>query len=592
MKKNVFSVGLLLGLLATGCSAKTVTPLKVDGKDVIAGYTVPDGNVVNITADDLYDSLVNSTTGSSQLFDQIYKAVVRGKISQDDLSIIEKEVDEEMAAWIQDAKTQAATNGVSKDVMIDNLLEGEGVETQEELKQKKKDAKIVTRVEEQYYDNNREKFITEYVEQYAPVHIRGILVKVAANSDGLFLRQISEGESRKLVNVFTQLQKGEDFVKLAGLSTVSDHSSSQLQAGGSLGIMDLTTGFNGEYKQGIYNYLAKVNPTAATTLRVSEDLLTGHDLSTGEQALGFNIITEAQVQELQSKIETVKDTQGNDIVDSIRKGDYQNSLLPRNIIFNQYFNSHRVSFIEATVGTPANRKASVGGKDVVANSSGEPILVLTDENGVQFIYLENNPFAFPELTVAYYNASTDKVYYTLEGEKKVFASEAEATSDGRTIKTLVPYTSQGYNDKSSRRSTVDTAVKAYLNKAFTSSISANTQFFQFRIYNEFYADLKASNAVQGFGTSAKGLLLQAQLDNYISSITGYRNLLIDDEYVTLWKVLNDVLAIQESYYTFDSSVNVNHVGTHVRPLSLLTQSWDDDAFKHYSKYKFAGYDYE
>ncbi|MDR0832342.1 MAG: hypothetical protein LBM99_05545 [Bacillales bacterium] len=594
MKKTAFSLALLLGVLVTGCSTKVVTPKKDNGKDVVVDFTPEGSGVSNITADDLYDDFLSGNIGSSLVFDQLYKAIVNKAI--DDLdstsrAILEQEVKQEMIDWVQDAKDQASSNGVSKDVMIDQLLEQEGVKTQKELEKKKLDAKIQTAVEEKYYEQNRGEFIKNYVAEYAPVHIRGILVKITNNSDPLFLRQISETEGKKLLNVFTQLQHGTEFIKLASNSQVSDHAASQLTAGGSLGIMDITTGFNSEFKLGVYSYLASEYPAAEAITRISAD----------SKARNIEVITTADIDALTDAIERKeKDKNGKDIIDSTKKGAYQTSLIARNIVFNQRFNSHSVSYLAATVDTPSALRKTIGGVDVVANKSGDPILVLVDENGVQFIYLENNPFIEPSATEHYYSESADKVYYSIQTEgyqpetKEHFEDVAGVNNDGH-IKSMVPFVSQGYNDKSNRKATVDTQVKNFVNKGFTSSISASDTFYKYSIFDKYYTSLKATEDIEGLGTSEKGLKLEAQVLSYMANARANRNLLIADAYEDLWEGLDKTIALQDTFFApITSNPFVSGALatiTHARPEELLDMTWTDDEFEHYSKFRYAGFAY-
>ena len=136
MKKTVISLGLLLSLLTTvGCNNNSATTKKEDGNYVMYTY----GENENVTADKVYDDLVNSTAGSKSLFDAVYKKVIEEEIADmpGKSEEIIKEVDEEMVTWLQDAKDQASDNGVSSDTMIDSLLEEEGVDSTEELTEKK-----------------------------------------------------------------------------------------------------------------------------------------------------------------------------------------------------------------------------------------------------------------------------------------------------------------------------------------------------------------------------------------------------------------------------------------------------------------------
>ena len=141
--------------------------------------------------------------------------------------------------------------------------------------------------------------------------------------------------------------------------------------------------------------------------------------------------------------------------------------MPRNVIFNNYFNAHSIAYLGASENTPADLKVTIGEKDVVLNKKGgTPIIVVTDENGVQFISIEMNPFADLE-KAKLYNSS----------------KKSEETLNGVTF---TPYAALGTGTTSTindRAGTVDTQVKNYMNKGFNSSISANQKFFQYTMFN-------------------------------------------------------------------------------------------------------------
>ena len=132
-------------------------------------------------------------------------------------------------------------------------------------------------------------------------HILEELVKVADSNYTYFARSISEDETKKLARTTEALMSGKNFNILASDSNFSDHSTSQITTGGDLGIMDVTTGFNNEYKLGIYTYFAYGSSDAATNEQ-AKFLLTGNDatlVSRYDELYkdGFNVITTEQVAE-------------------------------------------------------------------------------------------------------------------------------------------------------------------------------------------------------------------------------------------------------------------------------------------------------
>ena len=95
MKKSMISLTLLLSLLATtGCSESAKAKKDDNGNDVMYTY-----NDTNVTADDVYADLLDSTAGSKAIFDTVYKKVIQSTMELDANKErnkeIEKEVDEE-----------------------------------------------------------------------------------------------------------------------------------------------------------------------------------------------------------------------------------------------------------------------------------------------------------------------------------------------------------------------------------------------------------------------------------------------------------------------------------------------------------------
>ena len=557
MNKKVVSLTLLLSLLATaGCDAsakaKTIKDDNGDKVDVMYTYTDPTSEEETyVTADDVYDKLLDSTSGSKALFEAVYKKVIEESISADKNNEIEKEVDEEMVTWLQDAKDQAADNGVSQNDMIDALLEEEGVDSEEELTEKKIYEKQKTYVEDDYFDENRNEgldLVNQYVSNYYPVHVKGILVKVADSNYTYFARSISEAETKKLARTTEALMSGKNFNILASDSNFSDHSTSQITTGGDLGIMDVTTGFNNEYKLGVYTYFAYGSQDANAN-KQAKFLLTGNDetlVSRYDKLYndGFNVITSEQVTTLANSAEVKRNAADALVVSNAVDGDYQALNLPRNVIYNNYFNDHKVSFLAATSDTEytvtVNCAATDSGKgnaEVVANQYGYPILVLTDENGVQFISVEMDAFGANLAAADEYFGATegDKIPVTLNGAEK----------------TVTPYFAQaGNSNKNSRKEAVDTQIRNFINRGFGNSVSSNQDFYYYRIYNEFISNPENGTKDQIMNTLFGDATQYCdQVTSYIENIIAYRDALIEESRKDTGEKFANTLDLQASYET-------------------------------------------
>lgn len=583
MKKTAFSLSLLLALTLAGCSSEGVKAKKDNGNDVLFSY-VADGKTVNVLANQIYGEMLQTSTGNEKLFNAWLKGVVENVMTSDYESkddIIKVQVEAEMVEWLQDAKDQASANGVDDDEMIDQLLESEGVNSQDELKAKKLYERRLDELTTQFYKDNRTSFVNGYVENYYPFHVKGVLVKVADSSHTLFNRSISEAEAKKLALSATQLLNGRNFSNVASDSNLSDHTSTTLDQAGDLGIMDASTSFNNEYKLGVYSY-AIYSAEGEARANIKAKLGITDEAETELDAIykdGIPVIDPTLWDVLEKSADITKDANGNDIVDS-KKGDYTSSNLPRNVIFNNYFNAHSIAYLGASENTPADLKVTIGEKDVVLNKKGgTPIIVVTDENGVQFISIEMNPFADLEKAKLYYSSK-----------------KSEETLNGVTF---TPYAALGTGTTSTindRAGTVDTQVKNYMNKGFNSSISANQKFFQYAMFNH-YAEQQGN--VQF--TNAK---VKEEIKTFVASELAYRATLIENAKLDTWESLLDTLRFQNQVkvggvnsYFDGSDEDANLVKSWVRPTCLAYQAiggnpCSEDVINYWSENLVGGSIYE
>ena len=533
MKKTAFSLSLLLALTLAGCSSEGVKGKQdKNGNDVLFSYEA-DGKTVDVTANQIYGEMLQTSKGNEKLFNAWLKGVVENVMTSDYESkddIIKVQVEAEMVEWLEDAKDQAAANGVDDDEMIDQLLASEGVDSQDELKEKKIYEKRLDELTTQYYKAQRVNFVNEYVENYYPFHVKGVLVKVSNSSYTLFNRSISEAEAKKLSLSATQLLNGRNFSNVASDSNLSDHTPTTLDNAGDLGIMDASTSFNNEFKLGVYSYAiystADLNERANIQNKLGLTEEAREDLD-AIYSKGIPVIDSSiwSVLEESADLKAI-DANGKEIKDEDNKGDYASSNLPRNVIFNNYFNAHSIAYLGASDDTPADLVTTVtynGNEEkvVLNKKNGTPIIVVTDENGVQFISLEMNPFA---------DLAKAKLYYS--------SKNSTETIDGVEF---TPYAALGAGTSStitSRAGTVDTQVKNYINKGFNSSISANTKFFNYSMFNHYAEERDAVEFSKGKE------YLKEDIKNYVASELAYRATLIENAKLDTWEDLADTLKFQ------------------------------------------------
>ena len=105
--------------------------------------------------------------------------------------------------------------------------------------------------------------------------------------------------------------------------------------------------------------------------------------------------------------------------------------------------------------------------------------------------------------------------------------------------------------KTTRKEAVDTQIKNYINKGYGSSVSANQDFYYYRIYDEFI-NKDENNLATLYGANyktegTKENTYYTQVTNYINAITTYRNALIQETIEDTGEAFAETLELQDSY---------------------------------------------
>jgi len=356
MRKSKVTLGIVAGLLSTFALAACEGPT-FSGDGYVVSYTGANGQEYHYSADELFQSYLNSSSGVSTLFDSVYKVVVRNYFITDSEGIaaypdIKKGADNDVAGVKTTAESNADDNGTKYDDEFQKLLDTNGVEDEDELWQHFAYQRMTTEFEDQFYESNID-FIRDakkadgenvlkysgYLEKLLPYHVRHILVKVSASANALYNAEISETEANNLANVAVSLASGnETFGSLAQLFSQDATSAEKF---GDLGIMSKNTSFINEFKLGVYAYEAINNSTtlaeAKAGLGISDEISDDYVATTGSSQIG-TIPYEAFLK-LEQYSDVTKDS------DSYLVNEGKAYFYPRNVIFNKYFNRHDVSVI-------------------------------------------------------------------------------------------------------------------------------------------------------------------------------------------------------------------------------------------------------
>lgn len=494
MKKRLLTLSMVSLLTLGLASCSDVDAKKTsDGKDIIVSIET-EGGVVNYTADDLLNHYSSTETGVKAYYNAIYDVLVRH--DQEITPEMSTTIEEEMEKFLNTCKTNASNNGTTYKTELSNSLEAEGVETTGELRELKELSVQKTKYSENFYDQGLEDgtFAKKYIEEKAPYHIRHILIKTDdVSGSSVYNKEISKEESKKIYSIISRLASGKTtFGDIA--YDASDDSSNSLY--GSVGIMDLDTGFVSEFKYGVYYYdafLSGKNDTGKTQEQVLEMLRIPSSIELGEgntlntkEVLDNSVFTVpySAVEMFQAYADTTKTIDNKTYTDEIVPGSVRQSITsqyyPRNVLFNTYFNNHGLTFItdegfgdttgNANWTTPnAELKAVLGenfdGK--ILTDNGNPILVTYNPStGLHFMIIEKSPInqKYTSYTsyenksegeeVALNNLEEELLhYYSLD----VPSGSANVTNDNRFV-TYIKTTRTEY-DK--RATTLEDKFKSY-----------------------------------------------------------------------------------------------------------------------------------
>lgn len=384
MKKGKRGVALAMSLIAITLTA-------------CDDYTYPDadwkdGQIVTIGGhtyefDEIYKVFENTKT-SAQSYFTVAKSILAQAVtprSEGLLSIINTKMENLHDTW----KTNARTNGTSYKEEQEKTFDSEGVEDEDELKEKYISQQQVSDNQSAFESvqvttdgNSEEYYISKeatetYVKEKAPYHVSHILVKVdaASGGEGYYNGQISSDNAKHITNVVRMLSSGTDFGSVAQL-TSDDSSNTQygeLYTSGSSGMvaMQKDTSYVNEFKLGVYAYDTFLNNKTnnnsdAGANAKTDDIKTSLRVPGATDSTGKTIGEQKTIDSLEStlignneafgiplsvcfEMNAVADWESNPEDGSTIKTENNKTIsarqYPRNVLFNNYFNYHGVSFI-------------------------------------------------------------------------------------------------------------------------------------------------------------------------------------------------------------------------------------------------------
>ncbi len=380
MMKGKRGVALAMSLIAISLTAC--------GED----YTYPDASwkdgiiatIGNKTYkyDDIYPAL-EGTKSSAQAYFNVAKSVLAQAVttrSDGILSVVDNKIESLHDTW----KTNARTNNTSYKEEQEKTFSSEGVEDEDELREKyiaqqrvEENSNSFSTVKTYSNDNDggeyylskelTEKFVTEK----APYHVSHILIKVDASSsgDGYYNGQISSDDAKQIANVTRMLSSGTSFGSVAQLAS-DDGSNTQygeLYTSDSMIAMLKDTSYVNEFKLGVYAYDAFLNSNTSSntpssnaknseirsSLRVPGTSEGSNSESEVAKSIDETLIGKGEAFgiplsvcfEMNQVADWEKNPYNGSSVSTENKKSITARQYTRNVLFNNYFNYRGVSFI-------------------------------------------------------------------------------------------------------------------------------------------------------------------------------------------------------------------------------------------------------
>lgn len=538
------------------------------------GYSYNDGVMLYIgntayTTNELFKSYgLDTSAGVKAYYDALKNVAIEVDIAK--TTAMKTAVDNKIKNYKDAAASSAKTNGTTEAEELDKKLTADGFQTIEELEdsyyleQKKTKADSNFYVDSQY--NNV--FVPEFIDSISPYHVRHILVKFDSDAtSSIYQGTISKSDAEDIDNVVTRLAEGTQTFGMVALTKSEDTNSAALY--GDVGIMSTKTSFVSEFKYGIYTYDAFFNPEVSTEDKAkvisktfSSDATNVADY-TAEASSAVYGIPYSAVKELKYYADKTTSSDGTTVKDA------QAYNYPRNVIFNNYFNNHGLSFIYLDQNTAAQSayytdtdyatanssgrfktvtgisdklKAyaddgstahltttkTVNGSPILCDETGRPILVAragsgsgdSGYQGLHFIIVQKDPFTGYDTTKFESKAAEMKAYYSVDTPAS--ATKVDTTVLGNTYVGFINTTNtQTYTD---RASTLKTEVK---------KMDSN---FDYREYEDWMTkattgagetkltvtvDDKISTAVNSYITAQRGSTAESETRTYNTSWEAY-----------------------------------------------------------------------
>ena len=555
MKKSKLSITLVTSFIAamamSACSSVSAK------KDAIVSFT-PYGSKESIAllTDDIYNQYKNTNSGVGKFYEKILEVLIRYEFKdkgfedgEQNYSQIENWAKNEVQNKKDQAKANAKSNGTNYDDEWKSILESNDVEDANELREKFIYEKEKQVIKEWYADNidatlrneflgvdtNGQK-VTSNVKAAMPYHIRHILVKVdeAGNAEEKFYKgTISKEKAELLRDVAVELAEGKK--SFSEIAKRSDDGSKD--KGGDVGIMtnDASSGTLGmvnEFQLGLYAYdniydaTNAADPAASVIkdgLGITQDVV---------DALpdDFAVVPYEAFVQIGKYADVTADKYGNQLANGSQ------TLYPRNILWNKYFNMHNVFLIKnaklggekfgtATANKEFSELASATAYDTTGNlkgfnndgyltdGRGNVIIGVRSEYGIHFMVIEKSMYDYADLPVYY--------------DTKVPGQDGYDPDADSYVNYVVSI------DKTDYKTRADDV---------KNKITSFDSTYDYRLYKWFTSEEKYKDNIS-FEGAAEGL--NKSIENYIDFLQATNATKQEEGLEKVWRTYNRLIDVQE-----------------------------------------------
>lgn len=542
MKKQLLLLSMISMLALTGCGDVN------QQKDSQGNQIIVKIGDKNYTANELFEEYSNTSTGASQYYNAVYDVLIRAV--QPITEKIKQDVQSDLDSFIKKAEDAAAENGTSIASERSKALEAAGVEDLKELEEVYTLNYQKSTYEERFYNKNTgDALLEEFINYYAPYHIRHILAKTSGG-DSLYEGTLDRDDATNIANIVIDLASAKQSFATIAKSYADKGDEGSANKYGDVGIMSTSTSFVSEFKYAVYQYDTFYNKEAKANVEAFNSRQATRKIGNSDfegSALIPTSVDEDYLKESLNRIDYSVFTELKDYAtittENLKTGYKEDKYLPRNIIFNNSLNNHALGVItKGTTGPDTSRFKYVEGLSasqaeadkVLCDEAGRPILVTragsgsgdSGYQGIHFIIIQKSPFV-----------NTDSQKTLLEELKDYYDLKAYENKKTNTYVTFINSTSdKDYND---RVDDIENAAKEF------------DSYMSYRIYEQ---ALKEANNVE-FG-KVNGVSIDSLINRYIDANRTSSAYSAKETYESSWESYMFLLQIQDEVSSLKVSGNL------------------------------------